>query len=83
MTAGQAMAETRPVKWTNVVNVTCATILVGSEAIAAGAAAGWAAAGLMRLGDNALMIALGLGGVIGLVGSVAFFRSAIRAEPFR
>lgn len=69
-------------KWTNVVNVLGATMIVGTEAIGAGGATGWALASLMRLGDNAVLIATGLGIAAGLVAMVAFFRSAHRAEPF-
>lgn len=71
-----------PTKWTNVVNVLGATMIVGTEAVGAGGATGWALASLMRLGDQAVLIATGLGIAAGLVAMVAFFRSAHHAEPF-
>lgn len=73
----------RPIKWTNVTNVICATILVGAETIGAGAASGWAIGGMFKLDPMLTNAMLALGGVGGLAVMIAFFRSAIRAEPFR
>jgi hypothetical protein len=78
-----AAAADRPIKWTNVVNVVCASVLIACETIATGAAGGWAFAGLLKMGDQAVHVAVGLGSLLGLVGAVAFYRSAVRAEPFR
>lgn len=76
------MAAARSPKWTNVVNVIGATMIVGTEAIGAGGATGWAVASLMKLGDQAVLVATLFGVALGLVAAVAFFRSAHRAEPF-
>lgn len=65
----------------NALAVIAAIVLVGSEVLAVAVAAGWALAGLFRLGDvlfwvlEAAMIALA-----GL-GIVAFTRLALKAEP--
>lgn len=77
------MAAAGTTNWTNVINVLGATIIVGSEAVGAGGATGWALASLMKLGDQAVLIATLVGVAGGLVATVAFLRSAYRAEPFR
>jgi len=76
------MAAAGTTNWTNVFNVIGATVIVGSEAVGAGGATGWALASLLSLGDRAVLIATLVGVAIGLVAAVAFFRSAHRAEPF-
>ena len=43
-----ASGADRPINWTNVTNVVCATILIAGETITTGAAGGWALAGLIR-----------------------------------
>ncbi len=77
------MAAATTTNWTNVVNVIGATMIVGSEAVGAGGATGWAVASLMKLGDQVVLGATVVGVVGGLIATVAFFRSAYRAEPFR
>lgn len=76
------MAAARSTNWTNVVNVIGATMIVGTEAIGAGGATGWAAASLLKLGDSAVLGATIAGVLLGAVAMAAFFRSAHRAEPF-
>jgi hypothetical protein len=76
------MAAAGTTNWTNVVNVLGATAIVGSEAVGAGGATGWALASLMKLGDQAVLVATLVGVAVGLVATVAFLRSAYRAEPF-
>ncbi|WP_439575797.1 hypothetical protein [Phreatobacter sp.] len=73
---------TRETNWTNVVNVIGATVLVGCEAIGAGAATGWAFSSLLGLGERFVMGSTAVGIGIGLLGTFAFFRSARRVEPF-
>lgn len=77
------MADAAPINWTNVFNVVCATILVGAETVGAGAAAGWAVAGILKLSDTTTTALFAIGAVGGVALMIAFFRSAIRAEPFR
>ena len=76
------MAAAGTTNWTNVINVLGATIIVGSEAVGAGGATGWALASLLKLGDQAVLVATLIGVGIGLAATVAFLRSAHRAEPF-
>jgi hypothetical protein len=76
------MAAAGTTNWTNVINVLGATIIVGSEAVGAGGATGWALASLMKLGDQAVLVATLVGVGLGLVATAAFLRSAHRAEPF-
>jgi len=77
------MAAAGTTNWTNVINVLGATIIVGSEAVGAGGATGWALASLMKLGDQAVLVATLVGVAAGLAATVVFLRSAYRAEPFR
>lgn len=78
-----ASGADRPINWTNVTNVVCATILIAGETIATGAAGGWAVAGLMKMGDQAVTAAVVIGALVGVAAAAAFYRSAVRAEPFR
>ncbi len=58
-------------------------VLVGTELVGAGAAAGWAIGGLFQLGDlftHALEAALVL---IALTGLFYFLRAALAHEPIR
>lgn len=73
----------KPLNWTRVFNVCCATILVGAETVGGGAAAGWALAGMLKMGDVWVNGFLYAGAVAGLFAAVAFFRAAKRNEPWR
>ena len=77
------MASAGSTNWTNVVNVLGATIIVGSEAVGAGGATGWAIASLMKLGDQAVLVSTVVGVGLGILATIAFLRSAYLAEPFR
>ena len=44
------MAEVAPINWTNAMTLISVAILVGTELVGAGAAAGWAIGGLFQLG---------------------------------
>ena len=72
-----------PVNWTNALTLVSVAILVGTELIGAGAAAGWAIGGLFQIGDllthglEAFFIALALTGLY------FFLRAALRHEPVR
>ena len=75
------MAASRDINWTNVTTLVSVAILVGTELVGTGWAAGWALGGLFQLGDtvaNALEI-LFIG--LGLAGLTWFMRVALRAEP--
>jgi hypothetical protein len=72
-----------PINWTNALTLASVAILVGTELVGAGAAAGWAIGGLFQLGDlltHALEAALIL---LALVGLFYFVRAALSHEPIR
>jgi hypothetical protein len=72
-----------PINWTNALTLASVAILVGTELIGAGAAAGWAIGGLFQIGDlfthalEAIFILLALSGLF------YFVRAALRHEPIR
>jgi hypothetical protein len=72
-----------PINWTNALTLISVAVLVGTELIGAGAAAGWAIGGLFQIGDlmthslEAAFIALALTGLF------FFLRAAVRHEPVR
>jgi len=69
------------IKWSNLLTVGSATILVGSQTVALGILTGWATAGLLGLGDiGAYAFEAAFGG-LALAGTIAFTRMAMRAEP--
>ena len=77
------MAVSRPINWTNAVTLMSVAVLVGTELIGAGAAAGWAIGGLFELGGivtHSLEIALV---ALALVGLFYFLRAALAHEPIR
>ena len=77
------MAESRPINWTNALTLASVAVLVGTELIGAGAAAGWAIGGLFQLGD---LVTHGLETVLVLValtGLFYFLRAALAHEPIR
>ena len=76
-------ATERPINWTNVANVVGATAIVTTEAVGAMGTTGWAVSSLLKLGDQAVLVATLAGCAIGAVAAFYFFRSAQRAEPFR
>ena len=77
------MAESRPINWTNAVTLLSVAVLVGTELVGAGAAAGWAIGGLFQLGE---LVTHGLEAVLVLValtGLFYFLRAALAHEPIR
>ena len=77
------MAASRPINWTNAVTLMSVAVLVGTELVGAGAAAGWAIGGLFQLGDtltHALETALVL---VALTALFYFLRAALAHEPIR
>ena len=77
------MAAGRPINWTNAVTLISVAVLVGTELVGAGAAAGWAIGGLFQLGDlltHALEAVLVL---LALTGLFYFLRAALAHEPIR
>ena len=77
------MPSKRPINWTNALTLISVAVLVGTELVGAGAAAGWAIGGLFQIGDlltHALEAILIL---LALVGLFYFVRAALRHEPIR
>ena len=77
------MAVGRPINWTNAVTLASVAILVGTELVGAGAAAGWAFGGLCQLGDIVSHTLEGVLVLIALTGLFYFLRAALAHEPIR
>jgi hypothetical protein len=72
-----------PIIWKNALTLASVAVLVGTELVGAGAAAGWAIGGLFQLGEvltRALETVLIL---LALVGLFYFVRAALSHEPIR
>jgi hypothetical protein len=78
-----ALPEAAPINWTNAMTLLSVAILVGTELVGAGAAAGWAIGGLFQLGDTFTRILEGLLILTALTGLFYFLRAAIAHEPIR
>jgi hypothetical protein len=77
------VAASRPINWINAMTLLSVAVLVGTELVGAGAAAGWAIGGLFQLGDlitHTLEAALVL---IALTALFYFLRAALAHEPIR
>lgn len=72
-----------PINWTNAATLISVAILVGTELIGAGAAAGWAIGGLFQIGDLATHALETIFILLALTGLFYFLRAAIRHEPIR
>ena len=71
------------INWTNAVTLISVAILVGTELIGAGAAAGWAIGGLFNLGPTITHALEGALVVAALTGLYYFLRAALAHEPIR
>jgi hypothetical protein len=72
-----------PINWRNALTLISVAVLVGTELVGAGAAAGWAIGGLFQLGalfTHGLEVIFV---VCALVGLTYFLRAALRHEPIR
>ena len=77
------MAANAPINWTNATTLASVAVLVGTELVGAGGAAGWAIGGLFQIGEmltHALEAILILAALSGLF---YFVRAALRHEPIR
>jgi hypothetical protein len=72
-----------PINWTNALTLISVAILVGTELVGAGAAAGWAIGGLFQIGDLATHALEAILILLALTGLFYFLRAAIRHEPIR
>ena len=77
------MAEAAPINWTNTMTLISVAILVGTELVGAGTAAGWAIGGLFQLGEPLTRALEGLLILMALTGLFYFLRAAIAHEPIR
>jgi len=69
------------INWRNALTLISVAILVGTELIGAGAAAGWAIGGLFQLGDLLTHALETIFIVLALVGLFYFVRAALSHEP--
>jgi len=77
------LAADAPINWTNAMTLASVGVLVGTELVGAGGAAGWAIGGLFQLGDT---LTHGLEAVLillALTGLYYFLRAALAHEPIR
>jgi hypothetical protein len=77
------LADVAPINWTNTMTLLSVAILVGTELVGAGAAAGWAIGGLFQLGETFTRLLEGLLILSALIGLFYFLRAAIAHEPIR
>ena len=77
------MAVPAPIRWTNAVTLGSVAVLVGTELVGAGGAAGWAIGGLFQLGDVLTHVLEGLLILFALTGLYFFLRAALAHEPIR
>ena len=77
------MADVAPINWTNAMTLISVAILVGTELVGAGAAAGWAIGGLFQLGETVTRALEGVLILTALTGLFYFLRAALAHEPIR
>ena len=77
------MPTNAPINWRNALTLASVAVLVGTELIGAGAAAGWAIGGLFQLGDMLTHILETILILLALVGLSYFVRAALSHEPIR
>ena len=77
------MVDAAPINWTNAVTLISVAILVGTELVGAGAAAGWAIGGLFQLGEASPGRSRALLILAALTGLFYFLRAALAHEPIR
>ena len=77
------MVANAPINRTNTLTLISVAILVGTELIGAGAAAGWAIGGLFQLGESLTRTLEGVLILAALTGLFYFLRAALAHEPIR
>jgi len=78
----ESASASRQVNWTNLITVISAAILIGTEIVGAGFAAGWAIAGLFGLGAIGAYVLQTLFGLLACYIIFNFVRRAAKIEPF-
>jgi len=77
------VASSRPINWTNAVTLSSVAVLVGTELVGAGFAAGWAIGGLFQLGELITHVLEAVLVLFALTGLFYFLRAALSHEPIR
>jgi hypothetical protein len=67
----------------NLLTVVSAAVLVGTETVGIGLAAGWAFAGMMGFGTQATYISEAIFGSLGFFALWVFYKKAVQVEPIR
>jgi len=76
-------ASIKPINRANALTLASVAVLVGTELVGAGGAAGWAIGGLMQLGDALTHLLEGVLILLALTGLYFFLRAALAHEPIR
>jgi len=77
------LAANAPINWTNATTLASVGVLVGTELVGAGGAAGWAIGGLFQLGDALTHVLEAVFILSALTGLYYFLRAALAHEPIR
>jgi len=77
------LAASAPINWTNAVTLGSVAVLVGTELIGAGGAAGWAIGGLFQFGETLTHLLEAVLILCALTGLYYFLRAALAHEPIR
>jgi hypothetical protein len=77
------VASARPINWTNAITLGSVAVLVGTELVGAGGAAGWALGGMFQLGETVTHALEAVFILVALTGLFYFLRAALSHEPIR
>jgi len=77
------VANSAPINKANALTLASVGVLVGTELIGAGAAAGWAIGGLFQLGDLITHLLEGVFILVAVFGLYRFLHAALAHEQFR
>jgi len=77
------VANSAPINKTNALTLESVGVLVGTELIGAGGAAGWAIGGLLQIGETLTHLLEGVLILFALTGLYFFLRAALAHEPIR
>jgi len=77
------LAANAPINWTNATTLASVGVLVGTELVGAGGAAGGALGGLFQLGDALTHVLEAVFILSALTGLYYFLRAALAHEPIR
>jgi hypothetical protein len=77
------LADGAPINWTNALTLASVAVLVGTEFVGAGAAAGWAIGGLMQFGETITRVLEAAFVLTALYALFRFLKAALAHEPIR